>query len=197
MYQKKASEDGMISCMKNFAETPKVSLPSDIYLEGGEKVVLGVRQHWVVFRNSLLLMFFVPFVLLSMTFFLDYIPISEMVRNILSIIALYGTPISFGLGLFLFLWRFYLWNKTIYILTNKRLILITQKNFFSHDDREIGLDRVQDVQASVEGLQAALYGYGNVRVQVSSEDSKIILEKVAHPREVQHEIVRETHLTEN
>lgn len=173
---------------------PDINLPSDIYLEPEEDIVLGVRQHWVVFRDPLLLMLFVPFLLLSLTFYLDYFSIPNWIRNITGQGALYLIPVTFFVGLVLFIWRFWLWRKTIYVLTNKRLILITQRSMFSHDDREVGLERVQDVQASVDGLQPALYGFGNVRVQVSSQDAQLVLEKVTRPRDVQHEIMREAHL---
>ena len=170
------------------------NLPGDVELEPDETVVLMVRQHWFVFRDSFLLMFFVPFMLLSGVFFLDYIEMSTMIRNILGQLFLYGSLFSFLIGFVGFLWRFYLWRQTYYVITTKRLILVTQHSIFSHDDRETGLSMIQDVQASVDGLQAAMYGYGNVRVQVSSQDAQLVLEKVAHPRDVQHAIVREAHL---
>lgn len=169
-------------------------LPSDVELDSNENVVALIRQHWFVFRDSLLITFFIPFVLLSGVFFLDYIEIPSMARNLLGLAGLYGSLTSFAIGIILFLWRYYLWRQTYYIITTKRLILVTQRGMFSHDDRETGLTNIQDVQASVDGLQPSLYGYGNVRIQVSSEDAQLVMEKVARPRAIQHLIVKEAHL---
>lgn len=177
---------------KNAQEVPK-----GVHLEPGEHVVTLVRQHWVVFRDPFIIMFFVPFILLSGSFFLEFADLPVALSKMLGQLSLYGTAATFILGLILFLWKFYLWKETFYLLTNKRLVLITQHNLFSHADREASLSRIQDVSASVEGLQASLYGYGEVRVQVASKDARLVLKKVAHPREVQHEIVREAHLRDD
>ncbi|NTV30772.1 PH domain-containing protein [candidate division WWE3 bacterium] len=180
--------------MIKHSSVENINLPNDVELEPNEHAVLMVRQHWFVFRDSFLIMFFIPFVLLSGVFFLDYIDMSSLLRNILGVVFLYGSGVMFFLGILMFIWRLYLWYGTYYIITNRRLILVTQRGAFSHDDRETGLINIQDVQASVDGLQASLYGYGNVRIQVSSEDAQLVLEKVGKPRAVQHLIIREAHL---
>lgn len=180
-------------------EKDSQNLYHGIEFEPDEKVVMFVRQHWFVFRNSVLLMLFVPFVLMSGTFFLDYSALPTFfdfisTRNILGQLFIWGSAGSFVVGLFLFLWQFNLWNGTFYLLTDKRLVLVTQRALFTHDDRETSLLMIQDVRATVEGLQATLYGYGEVIVQVSSQDAKLVLEKVGRPREVQRMIIREAHL---
>lgn len=174
----------------------KKTLPMDVELEPGEEFVMLVRQHWFVFRDPFLLMFFAPFVLLSAIFFLEYTTLPENAVNILSVVCLYGSGISFVAGFVWFIWKFYLWKNTVYLLTSKRIIIINQLGMFTHDDRETGLKMIQDVRARVDGLQATLYGYGDVILQVSSEDAQLRLERVAHPREIQRVIIREAHLKE-
>jgi len=172
----------------------QVKLPSGVAMEPGEEFVVLVRQHWFVFRDSVLIMLFIPFVLLSGLFFLDYTTFPEIVRSVLGTVFLYGSGIAFVVGLFLFIWRYYLWRNTVYILTSKRIIIIIQEGLFSHTDRETGLMMIQDVRAKVDGLQPTLYGYGDVIMQVSSEDAQLLLAKVGNPREVQRLIIREAHL---
>ncbi|MCA9391800.1 PH domain-containing protein [candidate division WWE3 bacterium] len=175
----------------------KKLLPMDVELEPGEEFVMLVRQHWFVFRDPFLMMFFAPFVLLSAVFFLEYTTFPENVVDILSMLCLYAAGISFVAGFLWFVWKFYLWKNTVYLLTSKRIIIINQLGLFTHDDRETGLKMIQDVRARVDGLQPTLYGYGDVILQVSSEDAQLRLEKVAHPREVQRIIIREAHLKDN
>ena len=178
---------------KDSQEHPQ-SLPKGVILEPEEELVMLVRQHWFVFRNSVLLMLFVPFVLLSLIFFLEFSSLPAEIRDLLNMVCLYGSGVSCVLGMLLFIWQFYLWRNTVYILTNKRIIIINQLGLFSHDDRETGLGMIQDVRASVDGLQPTLYGFGDVILQVSSEDARLLLEKVSKPREVQRIIIREAHL---
>jgi len=171
-----------------------IAVPPNIELNPGEDVVLLVRQHWFVFRNSFLIAFFIPFLLISVSFFVDYTNLSELVVKLVGQISLYGAGIAFLVGLMMFTWKFYLWRNTYYVVSNKRLILITQHGLFSYDDRETSLNMIQDFRATVDGLQPSLYGFGDVTVQVSSQDSQLTLEKVAKPRAVQRIIVREAHL---
>ncbi len=171
-----------------------VRLPQDILLEPGEDLVLMVRQHWFVFRDPFILMFFVPFLFLSAIFYGDIFNLGGVWRDLLGVVGLYGAGIAFGAGLLWFIWKFYLWRNTFYLLTNKRLILVSQLGLFNQDDRETGLSMIQDVRSRVKGLQATLYGFGDVTVQVSSQDAQLTLEKVGRPREIQQVIVREAHL---
>jgi len=169
-------------------------VPSSVRLEEGERVILLVRQHWYVFRNSVLLALFAPFTLLFFAFMSGYWILNRTISDVLQMILLWGAFICLILGLILFLWQLFLWRRTFYIVTNKRLILITRFGLFHHDDRETALTMVQDVKALVAGMAPSLYGFGQVIVQVSSEDAKLIMHKVPKPQEVQRVIIREAHL---
>ncbi len=179
--------------MKNNQDN-NIKLPKGVELESNEVLVVMVRQHWFVFRDSVLLMTFVPFVLLSAVFFAEYFLPPSSVVNALRMLLLYAAGVSMVVGTVLFLWRYYLWKRTVYLLTDKRIIIIRQLGLFTHDDRETGLTMIQDVRSKVDGLQATLYGYGDVIIQVSSKDAQLILEKVGHSREVQRAIIKEAHL---
>ncbi|MBU1868372.1 PH domain-containing protein [Patescibacteria group bacterium] len=168
--------------------------PKGIELEIGEEVRLISRCHWYVFRNAFLLSFFLPFVLLAVTFFVDYVSLPAWLPRLLIQLVLLISFFCFTLGAVLFFWRLFLWLRTYYIVTNRRLILVTQRGLFSKDRRETSLDMIQDVKAEVSGLQAALYGFGDVVVQISSQESKLIFEKVGGPYYVQRVIMREAHL---
>lgn len=175
-------------------DTAEVKLPSDIVLEPGEDLVLFVHQHWFVFRDPFLVALFIPIVLLSSNMYLDIFGLGEPLRSIWGTVSIYSAGVSFVYGLAWFMWRFYLWRNTVYLVTNKRLILINQLGLFNKEDRETGLTMIQDVRSRIGGLQAALYGFGEVIVQVSSQDSQLTLEKVGKPREIQQAIIREAHL---
>ena len=173
-----------------------IEVPAAVELEPNEKPVLFVRQHWFVFRDPFLVGLFLPFVLLFLIFLID--ELGDGSTWLLWIQdALIGLVfLSFFAGIIWFLWKLYLCRKTFYLVTNLRIILLTRYGLFKHDDRETALQMIQDVKAEVDGMQPALYGFGDVTVQVSSQDARLILEKVPKPREVQRVIVREAHLKE-
>lgn len=163
-------------------------------METDEKPVLLTRQHWYVFRDPSLVAFFVPFLALALTFFLDYSVLPFWLKDNLSLIFVWLAVGSFLFGLLFSLWRLYLWRRTFYLVTNRRLVLVTQYGLFHHQDRECSLSMIQDVKAEVKGMQASLYGFGDVIVQVSSEDARLVFEKVSYPHRVQHTIMKEAHL---
>lgn len=171
-------------------------VPSHIELESHETPVLLVRQHWFVFRNPVLLCLFVPFMALSLTFFLGQLGRSGRMFDYIAEGLVYIALACFVLGVVWFFWKLFLWHKTFYLITNLRIILLTRYGLFHHDDRETALHMIQDVKAVVNGVQPSLYGFGDVIVQVSSEDAQLVLERVGKPREVQRVIVREAHLRE-
>lgn len=169
-------------------------VPNHIELEPHETPVLLVRQHWYVFRDPVLLCLFVPFVLLSLMFFLGELGGSGKMVDYISEGLVYLALGCFVLGVLWFFWKLFLWHRTFYLITNLRIILMTRYGLFHHDDRETALYMIQDVKAVVDGIQPSLYGFGDVIVQVSSEDAQLVLEKVGKPREVQRVIIREAHL---
>ena len=73
--------------------------------------------------------------------------------------------------------------------------MIVQQGLFNCEERQASLGMIQDVKTKVSGLQASLYGFGDVIVQTASTaDPMLRLGIVGHPREVQRTIMRQAHL---
>ena len=172
-----------------------IIIPKGIELEENEEVKLMTRQHWFVFRNSSLLSFFFPFVLLSAVFFIDRCSLPLwLVQNVIQGLLVIAS-VCFGLGAVSFFGRLFLWSRTYYLVTSQRLILIHQRGLFSKERRETSLGMIQDVKAEVNGLQAALYGFGDVVVQISAQEAQLIFSKVGKPYFVQRVIMKEAKLS--
>lgn len=180
-----------------FYSDHEINIPGTIELEDNEEPILLVRQHWFVFRDPVIIATFVPFMLGFIIFMIQTIKGDEGMYYYFNRGLLGLAILSLAFGTVLFLWKLYLWNKTVYLITTKRVIIITRYSLFRHDDRETALKMIQDVKSEVDGMQPALYGFGDVTVQVSSQDARLILEKVPHPRKVQRVIVSEAHLKNN
>ncbi|OQX51553.1 hypothetical protein B5M47_00400 [candidate division CPR3 bacterium 4484_211] len=184
----------VFNIMKMKTKLASTTAADNFGLEQGEEVKLATRKHWYVFRTPFLLSFFLPFVFLSATFFLDHLAWPQQLTSILVQFFLILSLICFVIGGLAFFWTLFLWSRTIYLVTSKRLILINQRGLFSRDRRETSLDMIQDVKAKVGGFQAALYGFGDVVVQISSQEAQLTLTKVSKPYFVQRVIMREARL---
>ena len=80
-------------------------------------------------------------------------------------------------------------------MTNKRLILIIQRGIFNCEERQASLNMIQDVKGEIKGMQASLYGFGDVIVQTASTaDPMLRLSIVGRPRKVQKVIMQQAHL---
>lgn len=168
----------------------KKNIPTHIQIEPGEEIILTQRQHWSVFRNQTLMIFFIPFVSLSgvylskTTGFLNY---NFIIDGLLGL-----GLISFLFGLVAFLGKYYLWSRTVYIVTNQRIIVVMQEGPFSRSIQQAPNHKIMNVSAAVEGLSANLYGYGDVFIEVllPGKEKALVFQRVGKPHRVQHEIMK-------
>jgi hypothetical protein len=160
-----------------------------IQLESDETVIKTVRKHWFVITIELLVIIlfglmpiFVFIVLLMMT------P-SEAVMGFFET----QTPtIIFGLASWLLLsamatataWTHYYLD--LWVITDRRIIVIDQLGFFNRKVSNFRLERLQDIKVSIKGLIPTLLNYGTVRAQTASAaESNFESRFLPDPRELQ------------
>src|SRR3989344_2396757 len=156
-----------------------------LHLEEGENVIFEVRKHWIVFVGQAVALLFaalLPFILFTLAEMFDF-PIPQL--------NISGNQSA------LFLFLYLLWSLTLWILffldwtkyyldvwyvTEKRIIAIDQKRIFDREVSNLRFDKIQDVTIDVHGFIPTLLGFGNIRVQTASEDSKeFYMKSVRHP----------------
>jgi len=84
------------------------------------------------------------------------------------------------------------WYFSVFIVTDKRLIQITQKGFFHRSVIDMGLNQIQMVNYQISGLQETLLGFGTIMMQTFVGD--LVIHEIAHPAKIQKkllEILRE------
>ena len=79
------------------------------------------------------------------------------------------------------------WFYSVYIVTNQRLIQITQKGLFHKSVVDIGLNQIQMVNYEINGLQETLLGFGTIIIQTYMGD--LTIHDAHHPKKVQKEIL--------
>jgi uncharacterized membrane protein YdbT with pleckstrin-like domain len=92
-------------------------------------------------------------------------------------------------GLYLFIYYYYLWSQHIYILTNQRFVIQRQKGWFYKTIDEISLDSIQYVSHSIKGINQHIFNTGDIFLRsYASEKEGLKIENISNPYEVQKKI---------
>jgi hypothetical protein len=143
-----------------------------IQLESDEKVLKLVRKHWFVIMAEL----FGTFVMLLIPFFiligLLIFPDTLAAFNIS--LAKYTAVIAFviaGWFVLTLMAGFTIWTHyylDLWIITDRRIILIDQIRFFNRNVSIFRLERLQDIEFSIKGLIPTFFNFGTLNAQTAS-----------------------------
>jgi hypothetical protein len=138
-----------------------------------EEVIFVFRKHPVVMRKGLILFCLGPLI--------GVLPAA--INPNLGFSGFFGgMAAGFILGLLLFIPSWIVWFYSVFIVTNQRLIQITQKGFFNKSVVDLGLGKIQSTNYEVKGIQATLLGFGTIMIQTYMGD--LVVHEVHHPAEV-------------
>jgi len=79
----------------------------------------------------------------------------------------------------------------MWILTDKRLIDVEQKNIFSREVSSLRLDRIQDVKVEVVGFVDTMLNIGSVHVQTAGSEKEFVIFKAKEPDKIKELILAE------
>jgi uncharacterized membrane protein YdbT with pleckstrin-like domain len=154
-----------------------------------EQVILFLRRHWFIFLRRLIFVILSIIGLILIYFFFNLMGsgfAQSDYYNLLLFAESLGT--LFIWNLFFILWiDFYL---DAWIVTNERIINISQKGFFNRDISELRLTKIQDVTSEIVGFVPTILGYGNIYVQTAAETERFTFHQIPDPNEVKNIIVR-------
>lgn len=163
-----------------------------IKIEKDEKKILEVRKHWfILFAETFFLVFFLVLPILialgaNMLGVSKFITIAGDATFIYIILA--SAWILFIWILFFAIWTNYYLD--ILIVTDKRVIDIEQKGFFSREVAVSQLEHVEDVTTEVHGIIATLLGFGNIHLQTAAESREFTIKGIPNPSEVRRRIMQ-------
>jgi len=142
----------------------------------GEEVLMVFRKHPVVMRKGLIL--FMIAILLG--------TIPSFITPELSYFYL-GISAGVVVGLLLAFPSWVYWYFSIYIVTDQRLVQITQKGFFHKKVVDLAINQIQMVNYEVAGIQETLLGFGTIMIQTFVGD--LVIHNVHKPEHIQHELL--------
>jgi len=95
--------------------------------------------------------------------------------------------LSIVLGSIIFAPSYMSWYFSVFVITNQRLIQITQKGLFHRSVVDMGLNQIQMVNYEIAGLQETLLGFGTIMMQTFVGD--LVIHDVHHPAKIQKKII--------
>ena len=141
-----------------------------------EEVLFVFRKHPIVMRRGLI------FGLLAVL--LGTVPSLFNPQYSTYFIGLAGGLVVGGL---LFLPSWIGWHFSVFIVTDQRLIQITQKGLFHRSVIDMGLNQIQMVNYQVSGLQETLLGFGTIMMQTFVGD--LVIHEIHHPAAIQKKLL--------
>jgi hypothetical protein len=141
-----------------------------------EEVLFVFRKHPVVMRKGLI------FGMLALL--LGTVPALITLQYSTYFI---GLGAGLVLGCLVFLPSWIAWHFSVFIVTDQRLIQITQKGLFHRSVIDMGLSQIQMVNYQVSGLQETLLGFGTIMMQTFVGD--LVIHDIHHPAAIQKKLL--------
>lgn len=143
-----------------------------------ETVLFVFRKHPIVMRKGLVLACLGPLI--------GVLPAA--IKPELGFTAFFGgLALGFILGGLLFFPAWIGWYYSVFIVSDQRLIQITQKGLFHRSVVDLGLNQIQMVNYEIAGLQQTLLGFGTIMMQTYVGD--LVIHDLHHPAKIQKKLL--------
>jgi hypothetical protein len=171
------------------ADTAQTDKPQKYFADqfDDEEVLYVFRKHPIVMRKGLIIGMAAwlvgPVYVLALTVIYANNP-----EKYPSVGLFFGSLVaSILLGILLLVPSWISWYFSVFIVTDQRLIQITQKGMFSRSVVDMGLGQIQMVNYEVAGLQETLLGFGTITMQTFVGD--LVIHDLHHPAKIQKKIL--------
>lgn len=147
-------------------------------------VISVLRQNQIVFITLLLLVAAPIGVITAYVLINPDLDINIQIQSVIASLSIFSLTVL-GMQLYAFV-NYYL---NVYIITDQRLVDISQESFFNRKISELHLHQIQDVNAQVKGVIATFLHFGDVDVQTAGEREDFIFTTIPNPYTVAKEII--------
>ena len=155
-----------------------------------EKVLMVIRKHPIVYIRNFLLFLVASVLPLSifLMFWSNRFPLSQ--GGTTSVVGYLGASLYFLYSFALFLISWLNDEFDLFILTDHRLIDITQVSFLKRTVATTPLDQIQDTTSDIQGILGTLLNYGSIDVQTAAgAASSFTIDHVPDPAMVARKIL--------
>jgi uncharacterized membrane protein YdbT with pleckstrin-like domain len=156
-----------------------------IQLETDEVILTYVRKHWFVVLLQIIGVVLVALfpllfaVLLLQTPVVTFIPFSKFFS--------FGMIVYTGWLILNWMFLFSIWTNyylDVWTVTNKRLIKVDQRGLFNRETGSFRLERLQDINVTIQGIFATFLKFGDLQAETASEDTSFVARNIPNPQEL-------------
>lgn len=151
----------------------------------GEEVLFVFRKHPIVMRRGLIFGLAAWLIGPIYTLILTYVRPNDLPSMTFFFLSLLG---SILIGCLILFPSWIGWYYSVFIVTDQRLIQITQKGLFNRSVVDLSLSQIQMVNYQIAGLQQTLLGYGTIMMQTYVGD--LIIHDIHHPAKIQKHLLK-------
>lgn len=155
--------------------------------EEKEKIIRVMRKHWftyVIFLVVTILML-IPFIAAAVFWLINQETLAPVFSNLLAAFGPAYLLTILGLMIYGFVDNYF----DICIITDHRIVEITQNGFFKREISEVNLRQIQDVKAEVVGVFPTLLHFGDIHIQTAGETPNFSFFSLPHPYEISKKIL--------
>jgi len=87
-------------------------------------------------------------------------------------------------GILLLTRAYLMWARTIFVVTDMRVIDYDQKGFFYRIVTEARFDQIDEVSYQIKGIFSTLFRYGTLQLQLRGSSADIQVDQVKHPNRI-------------
>ena len=161
-----------------YAYIPQCVFPNQ---RDNEKIFVLTRRHFVGFIIYIILFFFLaiipPLFLLLGYFSGTPFELSVLGRDI--VILLVCTYYLLAISFFTTAWVSFYYD--IFIVTDERIIDITQKGLFSREIYELSFEQIEDVTTKTRGFLNTIFEAGDIEIQTAGQQRNFRMRRVPKP----------------
>jgi hypothetical protein len=147
----------------------------------GEEVLGVFRRHVLVARKG----YYVLIAMLAIGMLPIFIPLFQAAKW-----TGWFCLICAMIGILYLAYQYILWYYSMFILTNQRLRVISQKGFFKRTVSDLELATIASISFDTPNIFGAIFKYGTLLIQSSVGDMTIL--NLANPEKVYNEIQNAT-----
>ncbi len=144
-----------------------------------EFIKIAIRTHFSYF--------FMPFskVLVILLFLIIFILIFGF-GNLSIIIFI----LCLSVAIYVIYKEYFIWKNRVYLITNKRVICIYQKNFFDRKVTELNFNKILSTDYEIKGFIQHMLNFGNVGLRIADSSQEILLKNISDPYKIQEYIIK-------
>lgn len=148
-------------------------LYENIQLDDDEQVLRVVRRHWFILASELFGIIMLALIPVGILLAFQFIPANMDTLDGIRPGA-YPALVSYlitGWSTICVMLGFAAWTHyylDLWVITDRRIIVIDQRGFFSRNVSSFRLERLQDIEFYVQGILATFLKFGTIKMQTAS-----------------------------